>query len=98
MTDRPATPPATLTRARSLAMRNGLRYVYTGNVHDPAGGSTWCPGCGALLIERDWFELGHWGLAPDGTCAACGFEIPGVFAAQPGHWGGRRLPVSLHRQ
>jgi pyruvate formate lyase activating enzyme len=98
MTDRPATPPATLTRARSLAMRNGLRYVYTGNVHDPAGGSTWCPGCGALLIERDWFELGHWGLAPDGTCAACGFGIPGEFAAQPGHWGGRRLPVSLHRQ
>ena len=98
MTDRPATPPATLTRARSLAMRNGLRYVYTGNVHDAAGGSTWCPGCGALLIERDWFELGHWGLAPDGACAACGLEIPGVFAAQPGQWGARRLPVSLHRQ
>ena len=97
MTDRPATPPATLTRARRLAMRNGLRYVYTGNVHDAVGGSTWCPGCGALLIERDWYELGHWGLAPDGTCAACGHEIPGVFAAQPGRWGGRRLPVSLHR-
>jgi len=98
MTDRPATPPATLARARSLAMRNGLRYVYTGNVHDAVGGSTWCPGCGALLIERDWFELGRWGLAPDGRCAACGLAIPGVFAAQPGQWGGRRLPVSLHRQ
>jgi len=98
MTDRPATPPATLTRARKLAMRNGLRYVYTGNVHDAAGGSTWCPGCGALLIERDWFDLGRWGLAPDGSCAACGLGIPGVFAAQPGRWGGRRLPVSLHRQ
>jgi len=98
MTDRPATPPATLTRARNLAMRNGLRYVYTGNVHDAAGGSTWCPGCGALLIERDWFDLGRWGLAPDGSCAACGLRIPGVFAAQPGQWGGRRLPVSLHRQ
>jgi pyruvate formate lyase activating enzyme len=98
MTDRPATPPATLNRARHLAMRNGLRYVYTGNVHDAVGGSTWCPGCDALLIERDWYELGRWGLAPDGTCAACGYEIPGVFAAQPGQWGGRRLPVSLHRQ
>ena len=98
MTDRPATPPATLARARSLAMRNGLRYVYTGNVHDAVGGSTWCPGCGALLIERDWFELGRWGLAPDGRCADCGLAIPGVFAAQPGQWGGRRLPVSLHRQ
>jgi len=98
MTDRPATPPATLARARSLAMGNGLRYVYTGNVHDAVGGSTWCPGCGALLIERDWFELGRWGLAPDGSCTACGWAIPGVFAAQPGQWGGRRRPVRLHRQ
>ncbi|MDQ1308904.1 MAG: pyruvate formate lyase activating enzyme, partial [Pseudomonadota bacterium] len=97
MTDRPATPPATLTRARNLAMRNGLHYVYTGNVHDAVGGSTWCPGCDALLIERDWYDLGRWGLAPDGCCAACGLAIPGVFAAQPGQWGGRRLPVSLHR-
>jgi len=97
MTDRPPTPPATLTRARDIAMRNGLRYVYTGNVHDRRGGSTWCPGCGALLIERDWFELGRWGLGPDGCCAACGETIAGVFEAQPGTWGGRRLPVRLHR-
>jgi pyruvate formate lyase activating enzyme len=97
MTDRPPTPLATLTRARDIAMRNGLRYVYTGNVHDRRGGSTWCPGCGALLIERDWFELGRWGLGPDGCCAACGETIAGVFEAQPGTWGGRRLPVRLHR-
>jgi pyruvate formate lyase activating enzyme len=97
MTDRPATPPGTLQRARGIAMRNGLHYVYTGNVHDPAGGSTWCPGCGALLIERDWYELGRWGLAPDGTCAKCGLVVPGVFAARPGTWGARRLPVHLHR-
>jgi pyruvate formate lyase activating enzyme len=96
MTDRPPTPAATLTRARTLAMRNGLRYVYTGNVHDRAGGSTWCHGCGALLIERDWYELGRWGLAPDGCCAACGVRVPGVFEARPGTWGARRLPVRLH--
>ena len=96
MTDRPPTPPATLARARTLAMRNGLRYVYTGNVHDRAGGSTWCHGCGALLIERDWYELGRWGLAPDGRCAACGVQVPGVFEARPGTWGARRLPVRLH--
>ena len=98
MTDRPPTPPATLSRARRLAMRNGLRYVYTGNVHDREGGSTWCHRCGALLIERDWYELGRWGLSPDGGCASCGEPLPGVFAAQPGRWGGRRLPVSLHRR
>jgi pyruvate formate lyase activating enzyme len=97
MRDHLPTPPATLTRARGIAMRNGLRYVYTGNVHDKAGGSTWCPGCGALLIERDWYQLGHWGLAANGDCAACGLHVPGVFAATPGAWGGRRLPVSLHR-
>ena len=97
MDDHPPTPPATLTRARDLAMRNGLRYVYTGNVHDRAGGSTWCHGCGALLIERDWYELGHWGLTPEGSCATCGRKIPGVFAVQPGTWGAKRMPVRLHR-
>jgi pyruvate formate lyase activating enzyme len=95
--DRMATPPATLTRARDIAMRNGLRYVYTGNVHDVRGGSTWCPGCGALLIERDWFEVGYWGITPEGACAKCGLRVPGVFAASPGGWGGKRMPVSLHR-
>jgi len=98
MTDRPPTPPRTLTRARGIAMRNGLHYVYTGNVHDTAGGSTWCPACGALLVERDWYVLGRWGLTPDGACAGCGLEVPGVFTAQPGAWGARRLPVHMHRQ
>jgi pyruvate formate lyase activating enzyme len=97
MGDHPPTPPATLTRARRIAMRNGLRYVYTGNVHDRSGGSTWCHGCGALLIERDWYELGQWGLTPEGCCANCDTRIPGVFAAGPGAWGARRLPVRLHR-
>jgi pyruvate formate lyase activating enzyme len=78
-------------------MRNGLHYVYTGNVHDRAGGSTWCPGCGALLIERDWYQLGRWGLASDARCVTCGRAVPGVFADKPGAWGARRLPVRLHR-
>ena len=97
MSDHPPTPPATLTRAREIAMRNGLQYVYTGNVHDRSGGSTWCHRCHALLIERDWYELGRWGLTPDGCCAECGERVPGVFAAQPGTWGSRRMAVSLHR-
>jgi pyruvate formate lyase activating enzyme len=97
MTDRPPTPPQTLERARDIAMRNGLRYVYTGNVHDRKGGSTWCPGCGALLIERDWYELGRWGLTADAHCVGCGLKVPGVFGAVPGTWGARRLPVRMHR-
>ena len=45
MTDVPRTPAATLTRAREIAQLDGLHYVYTGNVHDEAGGTTYCPGC-----------------------------------------------------
>ncbi len=94
MRDVPATPPSTLARARHIARSKGLRYVYTGNVHDPAGGSTWCPSCEALLIERDWFALGHWGLRGD-RCATCGAQIPGVFDENPGTWGRQRLPIRL---
>ncbi|HAV61069.1 MAG TPA: AmmeMemoRadiSam system radical SAM enzyme [Verrucomicrobiales bacterium] len=92
--DRPKTPPSTLTRARQIGLSKGLHYVYTGNVHDSAGGSTYCPGCGALVIERDWYELGAWNLE-DGCCADCGRQISGVFEKSPGNWGRRREPVVL---
>jgi len=78
LTDRPRTPAATLTRARAIAMEAGLRYVYTGNVVDPAGQTTWCPGCGAAVIERDGFAVGAVRLA-GGACAACGTPIAGRF-------------------
>jgi pyruvate formate lyase activating enzyme len=94
MLDKPRTPPAILARAREIARAKGLKHVYTGNIHDRAGGSTWCPACGALLIERDWYELGAYNL--DGNrCRACGSEIAGRFERQPGTWGARRLPVQL---
>jgi pyruvate formate lyase activating enzyme len=95
MRDRPPTPPATLSRAREIAISNGVRYAYTGNVHDVAGQSTTCHGCGALLIERDWYELGRWGLDDTGRCRSCGTSCAGVFDGAPGGWGARRLPVRL---
>jgi len=95
MRDRPPTPPQTLTRARRIALSNGLRFVYTGNVHDREGGSTFCPGCGARVIERDWYELGEWKLDAQGCCLACGTQIPGVFDGAPGTWGAMRLPVRI---
>ncbi len=95
MSGKSPTPAATLTRAREIARAQGLRYVYTGNVHDMAGGSTWCPGCGGLLIERDWYELGAWNLDDGGCCTRCGTMPAGVFEARPGHWGARRQPVRL---
>ena len=93
--DAPPTPPATLRRACELARRNGVRYAYTGNVHDSAGDSTWCHHCGALLIERDWYQLGAWGLDDQGRCRSCGTPLAGVFETRPGTWGPRRLPVSF---
>jgi pyruvate formate lyase activating enzyme len=89
------TPPATLSRRRAIALGHGLRYVYTGNVHDDAGQSTWCHACGARLIGRDWYEITAWDLTPEGACTACGTKCAGVFEARPGTWGQRRMPVRL---
>ncbi len=95
MLDVPSTPAATLSRAREIAMRTGLRYVYTGNVHDKAGSSSYCHQCGHLLIERDWYELGQWGLDANGCCENCGTYLPGMFEAKAGNWGARRSPVFI---
>ena len=96
MTDVPPTPAATLQRARKIAMAAGLHYVYVGNVHDTEGDSTYCPGCGGRVIERDWYRLGEWRLTDGGRCAHCGHAIASVFEDRPGDWGPRRLPVSMH--
>ncbi len=95
MLDHPPTPPATLTRARKIAVDNGVRYAYTGNVHDEAGESTYCHSCGQKLIGRDWYELGVWNLDAQGKCNQCGTPCAGVFEAKPGDWGARRLPVRM---
>jgi pyruvate formate lyase activating enzyme len=95
MLDRPPTPPETLTRARAVAMANGVRYAYTGNVFDVEGQSTYCHGCGERVIERDWYRLGEYRMTDDGRCEACGTRIPGVFVGRPGEWGARRLPVRI---
>jgi pyruvate formate lyase activating enzyme len=94
MLDKPRTPKGTLDRAREIALSKGLHYVYTGNVHDSDGSSTWCPGCGQLLIERDWYELGEWNLL-DNRCRYCGADIPGHFEHRPGSWGAARRAVRL---
>ena len=93
MRDIPNTPVQTLARARQIAKRNGIRYAYTGNVHDSEGGSTWCYNCGSLLIQRDWYQLGEWNLDGQGCCNKCGQLIAGNFDPEPGDWGARRQPV-----
>ena len=95
MRDVGSTPASTLTRARRIAMEAGLRYVYTGNVHDADGDRTSCPECGVAVIERDWYDLRSWSLTGDGHCKACGAAVAGVFDGPPGEWGRRRQSVHL---
>jgi pyruvate formate lyase activating enzyme len=95
MLDKPATPLETLRRARGIAQAVGLRYVFTGNVHDEAGQSTYCHACKALLIGRDWYDLTAWHLTPDGFCVTCGTPCAGVFEGAPGTWGRKRRPTSV---
>ena len=95
MLDKSPTPSSTLTMARRIALKNGIRHAYTGNVHDEEGGSTYCHACRRKLIGRDWYVMTEWHLAHDGLCMYCGTPCAGVFEAQPGTWGAKRLPVRL---
>ncbi|MBX3252006.1 MAG: AmmeMemoRadiSam system radical SAM enzyme [Myxococcales bacterium] len=107
MRETPGTPPDTLRRARRIGLQNGLRYVYTGNVHDPEGEVTRCPSCDEAVIARDWYELLAMHVKPDapatrrgcvddvGRCARCGTVIPGRFDAGRTRFGRRRLPVRM---
>ena len=99
MTDLPPTPPATLTRARRIAMDEGLQFVYTGNVHDREGGTTFCPGCREALIVRDWHRIEDYRVTADGKCGKCATPIPGRFEGfeMKRQVGRRRIPVAIGR-
>ena len=94
MLDKERTPPSTLLRARQQALSAGIRYPYVGNIHDVQGQSTYCHGCQSLLIERDWHQLGRYGLNGN-KCLKCGTTVPGVFEARPGTWGAKRQPIRI---
>ena len=99
MKDVPATPPATLSQARRIALDAGLNYVFTGNVHDAEGGTTFCPNCHAGLIVRDWYDIRRYHLTPEGRCPHCQTAIAGRFGPTLGRdgkaFGPRRIPVRL---
>ncbi|MBG90494.1 MAG: AmmeMemoRadiSam system radical SAM enzyme [Actinobacteria bacterium] len=94
MMDKEHTPAETLIQARDIALAAGLHYVYTGNIHHPSTGSTYCPNCQKCIIERDWHALGEYHIN-DQRCAFCEHPISGHFNPEPGTWGRRRLPVRL---
>jgi pyruvate formate lyase activating enzyme len=97
MTDVPATPPATLTRAREIGRLAGLNYVYTGNVHDSGGGSTYCPSCENVVIARDWYEIRDYKLDDAGSCMHCGTHLAGRYQKFGKPFGARRIPVRLQQ-
>ena len=96
MRDVPPTPRATLRRARDIAKNAGIHHVYTGNVHDREGDTTYCAECGTVLISRDWYEVLSWKL-DQGACPKCGTRCAGVFEPRAGTWGARRLAVKMGR-
>ena len=93
LTDVPPTPASTLSRARCIGLSNGLRYVYTGNVHDAEGGTTTCGACGAAVIIRDWYRILEYRVDERGHCRSCGAAIDGRFGSRVGTFGPRRIPV-----
>ncbi len=93
MKDVPQTPAETLRRARRQALEHGIKHVYTGNVNDSETQSTYCSGCGEMLIERDWYRLGVYSLRADQTCPRCNTKLVGCYEEGPGRWGAKRLPI-----
>jgi len=83
LTDVPATPAKTLEQAREVTLREGLRYVYTGNVPGHQGENTYCHNCHTTLIRRYGFQILRWDLRPDNTCPKCGERIPIVGTCHP---------------
>ena len=96
--DIPPTPATTLRRARDIALNTGLKHVYTGNIHDPEGGTSYCTGCGQPVIVRDWYEILDYRLDADGCCAGCGTRLAGHFGKAGGAFGARRIPIRIHSE
>ena len=99
MLEKSRTPPSTLLMARKIALHEGIKYVYTGNIHHKQTASTWCHNCGELVIGRDWHQLLGWHIKVRGdgvaSCKSCGEHIPGVFEKKPGNWGRKRVPIRI---
>ena len=102
MMDKPRTPSATLLRARRIAIQNGVRYAYVGNVHDHSAQSTYCHNCNEILIGRDWYLLSEWnvdvGHNSYASCNNCDAPIAGVFNGPVGDWGRKRVPLRFKQK
>lgn len=97
MADIPAPPAASLIMARQIALDSGLHHVYTGNIHDTAGGTTLCTQCRTPLIIRDWYDIKAYTLTSKGCCPNCQTPLAGHYGETLGRngsaFGPRRIPV-----
>ncbi|HEY6095787.1 MAG TPA: AmmeMemoRadiSam system radical SAM enzyme [Gallionellaceae bacterium] len=98
MTDIPSTPGSTLSRARKLALAAGLKHVYTGNVHDVEGGTTFCSQCHSELIVRDWYDILEYHLQDNGHCPHCNAPLAGRFSKFNESFGRQRIPVTIQHR
>lgn len=95
MSDLPPTPKETCQMAREVALEVGLHHVFTGNIDDATGQSSYCPKCSALLLARRGYEVRAVELR-EGRCGRCGEELGGRFDHGPiGGFGSRRIPIAV---
>lgn len=76
LTQLPPTPVTTLEKAKKIAQKAGLNYVYIGNVPGIDGANTHCPKCGKLLIKRRGFYITENNMV-EGKCKFCKTSIAG---------------------
>lgn len=88
------TPVQTVIHARETAMKNGLKFVYTGNIVDDIGSATYCPSCNEALIMRNGYSISNFKLV-NGKCPHCQTKISGHFEDKEEHWGNRRKVVEI---
>lgn len=75
LTEVQSTPTGTMTLAREIALKEGIKYAYVGNVPGNEGENTFCPSCKSLVIERIGYQIGRWNLDRDNKCLRCGSKI-----------------------
>lgn len=69
----------TLIRARTMAIKNGIRYAYTGNLYYPEGSNTYCHNCKNCIIAREGYNILEYHLSDIGNCTFCNTACAGVF-------------------
>lgn len=73
--DKPPTPVETLVKAREVALEEGLRYVFVGNVRGAGYEDTICPNCDNHVIRRSGYNISGWDIDEENHCKKCGYEI-----------------------